>query len=167
MKRFIEGVDRGQSTLFPACLEDWVDEDNPVRVIEAFVEALDLGGLGFSRVDPKATGRPSYHPSVFLKLYVYGYLNRVQSSRRLERDPGHEHHRHRATDQSDGGRIAATSRQISPISGNHRPQSTNPDPGRAINRWTLQIRKTIRGAQKLNTLPSNENRQTFSHSLDP
>ncbi len=74
MKRFIEGLDRGQSTLFPECLGDWVDEDNPVRVIEAFVEALDLGGLGFSRVDPKATGRPSYHPSVLLKLYIYGYL---------------------------------------------------------------------------------------------
>ena len=88
MKRFIEGLDRGQSTLFPECLGDWVDEDNPVRVIEVFVEGLDLGGLGFSRVDPKATGRPSYHPSVLLKLYIYGYLNRVQSSRRLEREAG-------------------------------------------------------------------------------
>ena len=88
MKRFVEGLDRGQSTLFPECLEDWVGEDNPVRVIEAFVEALDLGGLGFSRVGPKATGRPSYHPSVLLKLYIYGYLNRVQSSRRLEREAG-------------------------------------------------------------------------------
>jgi transposase len=88
MKRFIEGLDRGQSTLFPECLGDWVDEDNPVRVIEAFVEALDLGGLGFGRVEPQATGRPSYHPSVLLKLYIYGYLNRVQSSRRLEREAG-------------------------------------------------------------------------------
>ncbi len=88
MKRFIEGLDRGQSTLFPECLGDWVDEDNPVRVIEAFVEALDLGDLGFGGVDPKATGRPAYHPSVLLKLYIYGYLNRVQSSRRLEREAG-------------------------------------------------------------------------------
>ena len=88
MKRFIEGLDRGQSTLFPECLGDWVDEDNPVRVIEAFVEAHDLGGLGFGGVDPKATGRPAYHPSVLLKLYIYGYLNRVQSSRRLEREAG-------------------------------------------------------------------------------
>ena len=79
MKRFVEGLDRGQRTLFPETLEDFVAEDNSVRVIEAFVEALDLGGLGFSRVDPKATGRPSYHPSVLLKLYIYGYLNRVQS----------------------------------------------------------------------------------------
>ena len=86
MKRFIEGLDRGQSTLFPETLEDFVADDNPVRVIEAFVEALDLGELGFSSVDPKATGRPAYHPSVFLKLYIYGYLNRVQSSRRLERE---------------------------------------------------------------------------------
>jgi transposase len=88
MKRFVEGLDRSQRTLFPETLEDFVAEDNAVRVIEAFVEGLDLGGLGFSRVDPKATGRPSYHPSVLLKLYIYGYLNRVQSSRRLEREAG-------------------------------------------------------------------------------
>jgi transposase len=88
MKRFVEGVDRSQSTLFPECLEDWIVEDNPVRVIDVFVDELDLAGLGFSRVDPEATGRPSYHPSVLLKLYIYGYLNRVQSSRRLEREAG-------------------------------------------------------------------------------
>ena len=88
MKRFVEGLDRGQSTLFPECLEDWVVEDNPVRVIDAFVDALDLGSLGFVGVDPEATGRPSYHPSMLLKLYIYGYLNRVQSSRRLEREAG-------------------------------------------------------------------------------
>jgi transposase len=88
MKRFIEGVGRDQITLFPECLEDWIDEDNPVRVIDVFVDELDLVGLGFERVVPKDTGRPSYHPSVLLKLYVYGYLNRVQSSRRLEREAG-------------------------------------------------------------------------------
>src|ERR1043166_3252070 len=88
MKRFVEGADRGQSTLFPECLEDWIGEDNPVRVIEVFVDELDLAELGFSGVDPEATGRPSYHPSVLLKLYIYGYLNRVQSSRRLEREAG-------------------------------------------------------------------------------
>src|SRR5437879_993885 len=87
MKRFVEGQDRGQSTLFPECLEDWIDEDNPVRVIDVFVDGLDLVDLGFVGVDPEATGRPSYHPSV-LKLYIYGYLNRVQSSRRLEREAG-------------------------------------------------------------------------------
>ena len=86
MKRFIEGQARDQVTLLPECLEDWADEDNPVRVIDAFVEALDLGKLGFARVDPKSTGRPAYHPAVLLKLYVYGYLNAVQSSRRLERE---------------------------------------------------------------------------------
>src|SRR5713101_6868600 len=88
MRRFVEGTDRGQSTLFPECLEDWIGEDNPVRVIDVFVEELELAGLGFSGVDPEATGRPSYHPSVLLKLYIYGYLNRVQSSRRLEREAG-------------------------------------------------------------------------------
>jgi transposase len=88
MKRFVEGVDRDQASFFPECLEDFVAEDNPVRVVDAFVEALDLGELGFSTVDPKATGRPSYHPCVLLKLYIYGYLHRVQSSRRLEREAG-------------------------------------------------------------------------------
>ena len=88
MKRFVEGVERTQSTLFPDRLEDWIGEDDPVRVIDVFVNELNLGGLGFGRVQPRATGRPSYHPSVLLKLYVYGYLNRVQSSRRLEREAG-------------------------------------------------------------------------------
>src|SRR5947209_6648013 len=88
MKRFVEGVDRGQSTLFPECVEDWISEDNPVRVIDLFVDALDLGEMAFEGVDPAATGRPAYHPSVLLKLYIYGYLNRVQSSRRLEREAG-------------------------------------------------------------------------------
>ena len=88
MKRFVEGVDRGQSTLFPECVEDWISEDNPVRVIDVFVDALDLAEMAFEGVDPAATGRPAYHPSVLLKLYIYGYLNRVQSSRRLEREAG-------------------------------------------------------------------------------
>ncbi len=88
MKRFVEGVDRGQTTLFPECLEDWIDENNPVQVIDVFVDELDLSELGFDGVAPEATGRPSYHPSVLLKLYIYGYLNRVQSSRRLEREAG-------------------------------------------------------------------------------
>src|SRR6187431_338435 len=88
MRRFVEGVDRGQNTLFPECLEDWIGEENPVRVIDVFVDELDLSELGFSGVKPEITGRPSYHPSVLLKLYIYGYLNRVQSSRRLEREAG-------------------------------------------------------------------------------
>ena len=88
MRRFVEGIDRGQTTLFPECLEDWIDADSPVRVIDAFVDKLDLSGLGFDGVAPEATGRPSYHPSVLLKLYIYGYLVRVQSSRRLEREAG-------------------------------------------------------------------------------
>ena len=88
MKRFVAGTDRGQSALLPECLDDFIDESNPVRVIDAFVDALDLAELGFEGVEPAATGRPSYHPSVLLKLYIYGYLNRVQSSRRLEREAG-------------------------------------------------------------------------------
>src|SRR6202795_3173825 len=88
MRRFVEGLDRGQSTLFPECLEDWIDDDNPVRAIDVFVDDLDLSELGFGGVDPEITGRPSYHPAVLLKLYIYGYLNRVQSSRRLEREAG-------------------------------------------------------------------------------
>jgi transposase len=85
--RFVEGTDREQSTLFLEYLEDWIGEDNPVRVIDVFVDELDLTELGFNGVNPEVTGRPSYHPSVVLKL-IYGYLNRVQSSRRLEREAG-------------------------------------------------------------------------------
>jgi transposase len=88
MRRFVEGIDRGQATLFPEYLEDWIDENNPVRVIDAFVDKLDLSELGFDGVAPEATGRPSYHPSALLKLYIYGYLVGVQSSRRLEREAG-------------------------------------------------------------------------------
>src|SRR6266446_4955933 len=84
MKRFVEGADRGQSTLLPECLDEWVEESNSVRVVDSFVDALDLADLGFEGVEPAATGRPAYHPSVLLKLYIYGYLNWVQSSRRLE-----------------------------------------------------------------------------------
>ena len=88
MKRFLVGADRGQSTLLPECLDEWIDENNPVRAVDAFVDALDLGKLGFEGVVPEVTGRPSYHPSALLKLYIYGYLNRVQSSRRLQRETG-------------------------------------------------------------------------------
>ena len=86
MKRFVEGEDRTQCTLLPECLDDYIGEDNPVRVVDAFVEHLDLAGLGFAGAVPAATGRPSYHPAVLLKIYIYGYLNRIASSRRLERE---------------------------------------------------------------------------------
>jgi len=86
MKRFIQGEDRTQGTLLPELLDDYVAEDNPVRVIEVFVDELDLGSLGFDGVAPEQTGRPAYHPSTLLKIYLYGYINRVQSSRRLERE---------------------------------------------------------------------------------
>ena len=86
MKRFIEGEDRSQSTLFPERLDDYIAEENAVRVVDAFVDKLDLGKLGFDRVEPSVTGRPGYQPATMLKIYVYGYLNRLQSSRRLERE---------------------------------------------------------------------------------
>jgi hypothetical protein len=86
MTRFVVGEDRSQSTLFPERLEDYLSEDNPVRAIDVFVDELDLARLGFGGVEPEATGRPAYHPATLLKIYVYGYLNRVQSSRRLERE---------------------------------------------------------------------------------
>src|SRR5437763_10324077 len=86
MHRFIDGEDRLQQTLLPNSLEDYVSEENPVRVIEVFIDELDLTALGFSGMKPAATGRPAYHPSTLLKIYLYGYLNRVQSSRRLERE---------------------------------------------------------------------------------
>ena len=88
MQGFVQGADRQQTTLLPECLDDWVGESNPVRAVDVFVDALELRDLGFDGVDPAATGRPAYHPSPMLKLYIYGYLNRVQSSRRLEREAG-------------------------------------------------------------------------------
>jgi transposase len=86
MKRFVEGESRGQITLFPDALDDYIDEENPVRVIDVFVDQLKLQALGFEGVQPAATGRPAYHPTSLLKIYIYGYLNRIQSSRRLERE---------------------------------------------------------------------------------
>ena len=88
MSGYIEGTDRSQVTLFPDRLEDWIDEDSPVRVIDLFVDEIDIGELGFIRTAPAQTGRPGYHPSVLLKLFIYGYLNRVPSSRALEREAG-------------------------------------------------------------------------------
>src|ERR1700716_2216260 len=86
MTRFVVGDERSQSTLFPERLDDYLGEDNPVRAIDVFVEELDLAKLGFEGAEPEATGRPAYHPATLLKIYIYGYLNRIQSSRRLERE---------------------------------------------------------------------------------
>lgn len=86
MSRFVEGRDRKQVTLLPECLDDYIAEDNSVRLIDAFIAELDMVNLGFEGATPAATGRPSYHPAVMLKLYLYGYLNRIASSRRLERE---------------------------------------------------------------------------------
>ena len=86
MKRFIAGEDRQQITLLPDCLDDYITADNPVRLVEAFVDELDLAALGFTGAVPEMTGRPAYHPATLLKIYLYGYLNRVPSSRRLERE---------------------------------------------------------------------------------
>src|SRR5258705_11597113 len=88
MQGFVQGGDRQQKTLLPECLDDWVDEGNSIRAVDGCVDALELADLGFDGVDPPATGRPAYQPSPMLKLYIYGYLNRVQSSRRLEREAG-------------------------------------------------------------------------------
>jgi transposase len=88
MKRFVQGQERSQGTLFPTCLDEYVSDDNPVRVIDVFVEELDLRALGFERVIPQGTARPAYHPAALLKIYIYGYLNRIPSSRRLEQETG-------------------------------------------------------------------------------
>ena len=87
MSGFIVGTCRTQATLFPDSLDDYISEENAIRVIDAFIDSLDLATLGFKTV-PADTGRPAYHPSTLLKVFVYGYLNRVQSSRRLEREAG-------------------------------------------------------------------------------
>src|SRR6202012_2366493 len=86
MNRFVQCEERTQDTFLPSRLEDYVSDDNPVRVIDVFVGELDLTKLGFEGMSPQATGRPGYHPSTLLKIYLYGYLNRIQSSRRLERE---------------------------------------------------------------------------------
>ena len=86
MKRFVEEHDRMQATLFPERLDDYISPENPIRVIDAFVEKLDLVAIGFDSAIPKVTGRPGYCPSTLLKLYIYGYLNCIQSSRRIERE---------------------------------------------------------------------------------
>lgn len=86
MKRFIQGEHRGHSTLLPERLDDYVSDTNPVRVVDVFVDELDLITLGFETAEPAETGRPGYHPAVMLKIYIYGYLNRIHSSRRLERE---------------------------------------------------------------------------------
>ncbi|SEP41123.1 Transposase domain, partial [Rhodospirillales bacterium URHD0017] len=86
MKRFVEGEDRRQGVLLPEFLDDYVSEENAVRVIDVFIEELDLVALGFEGVVPEATGRPAYHPGLLLKIYVYGYINQIASSRRLERE---------------------------------------------------------------------------------
>lgn len=88
MGRFVQGEDRSQQTLLPAYLDDYIADDNPVRAVDAFIDELDLSALGFERAQPAATGRPAYHPVTVLKIYLYGYLNRIQSSRRLEREAG-------------------------------------------------------------------------------
>jgi transposase len=88
MKRFVEGENRQRMILLPDCLDDYVVEDNPVRVIDVFIDELDLAALGFEGMLPATTGRPAYHPATLLKIYLYGYLNRIQSSRRLERETG-------------------------------------------------------------------------------
>jgi transposase len=86
MRRFIEGADRSQSVLFPERLDEYIGEDNPVRDVDVFVDTLNLQQLGFARALAKETGRPGYHPATLIKIYLYGYLNRIQSSRRLERE---------------------------------------------------------------------------------
>ena len=86
MKRFVEGEQRGQGTLLPACLDEYVDENNPVRAVDMFIDELDLVAFGFGGAVPEATGRPSYHTATLLKIYLYGYLNRIASSRRVERE---------------------------------------------------------------------------------
>ncbi len=86
MKRFIQGEQRGQSTLLPESLDEYVSDTNPVRVVDVFVDELDLAMLGFDGVIPAETGSSAYHPAILLKIYIYGYLNRIQSSRRLKQE---------------------------------------------------------------------------------
>ena len=112
MKGFVQGADRQQTTLLPECLDDWVDESNPVRAVDVFVNALELRDLGFDGVDPAATGRPGYHPSPMLKLYIYGYLNRVLCPQRRSQygDPNLHGQQHGPPGDTGGWRTIRLSR---------------------------------------------------------
>src|ERR1017187_2785554 len=101
MSGFIDEADRNQGTLLPERVEEYVSEENPVRVIDAFIGELDLAKLRFERTEPKSTGRPGYHPATMLKIYLYGYLNRIQSARRREQEAGRNRER-----RWRGGRLA-------------------------------------------------------------
>ena len=123
MSGFISGADRRQGTMFPAQLEDYVAEDNLVRAVDVFVDGLDLGKLGFGRVVPLEKGRPCYRPATLLKIYIYGYLNRVPSSRRLHRSRGSlDWVRSRPTSR----RSAARNSVHRPLRGASNPVSTSP-----------------------------------------
>ena len=104
MKRFVQGQERSQGTLFPICLEEYISDDNPVRVIDVFVEELNLRALGFDGVVPRTTGRPAYHPAALLKIYIYGYLNRIPSSRRLDPERNKRCAKSASWRQEEGGR---------------------------------------------------------------
>ena len=127
MRRFVDGVDRGQATLFPGVPWGLYRQGHPVRVVDAFVDSLNLSRLGFEGVTPEATGRPSYQPSVLLKHYVYGYLNRVQSSRRLEREAlrkgGHRGSCQNALQQTTDDYSIISSAVICIINGTVRPST--------------------------------------------
>ena len=154
MSGYIDGLDREQSTLFPERLEDWISEDNPVRAMDVFVDALDLAELGFERSAPGKMGRPCYHPAVLLKLYIYGYLNRVQSSRRLEREAGRNvevmwltgrlapDHKTIADFRKDNGAAIRKVFQISPLS---------QESGRSFSSSTPHIIRTLSGREKIMT----------------
>lgn len=130
MSGFIEGVRRDQTTLFPERLEDWIGEDNLVRVVDLFVDELDLAALGFHRHAAARTGRPGYHPAVLLKLFIYGYLNRIPSSRRLEREAGRNVEVMWLT-----GRLVPTTRP-SPISG---ARTAQPFAGPVPSSWSSAV----------------------------
>ena len=117
MKRFVEAGDRRQATLLPDSLEDYVTEDNPVRVVDVFIDELDLEALGFSGVAPEVTGRPAYHPATLLKIYRYGYLNRIQSSRRLETGKPTQHR----ADVADRRRLMPDFKTIADFRRDSRP----------------------------------------------
>ena len=130
MSRFIEGEERSQSVLFPESLDEWITDDNPVPVVDAFVEELDLGELRFGRTEAAETGRPGYHPATLLKIYIYGYLNRIQSSRRLEREAQRNVELIWLT-----GRLMPTSRRL-PTSGGIRGRRS----GRCVgNSWSSAV----------------------------
>ena len=159
MKRFVEARTAGKHACFPSCLDDYVGADNPVRVVDVFVDELDLAALGFAGVVPEATGRPAYHPATLLKIYIYGYLNRIQSSRRLERETPAQHRADVADRPADAG--LQDDRRLPP-----RQRAGDPRGLRAVRR-AVPSAEPVHARRSLRSTAASSRRSTTATRTSP